>query len=54
MPKSLKVFIILFIYFFKKNRMVFWEFLQDLTANLYGVPLSETFGNLDTTVWDVC
>jgi hypothetical protein len=27
--------------------MVFWEFLQDLTANLNGIPLSETFGNLD-------
>jgi len=28
-------------------------FGQDLIANLNGVPLSETFENLDTLVWEV-
>jgi hypothetical protein len=30
--------------------MVFWKILQDLTANLNGVPLSEMFENLDISV----
>jgi hypothetical protein len=43
-----------FIIFFKKkiNTGVFWKFLQDLTANPNGMPLNETFRNLDTSFWD--
>jgi len=40
----------LIIFFFRKKRGVFWKFWQDLATNPNGVPLSETFGNLDTLV----
>jgi hypothetical protein len=49
MPESLKIFINFF--FFKKiSTGVFWEYLQDLTANPNEIPLSETFGNFDIPV----
>jgi hypothetical protein len=51
-----RIFEIFYKFFLKKiiNTGVFWEYLQDLTANPNGILLSETFGNFDISVWNIC